>query len=220
MDDNKCHRFDAPIQWFHIMRALIESGDLIKISGYGLKVYVVIKAHCNFSTGDSFPSLETISAISGVSLAQVKRELQNLAELGYIAKSKKGRNNIYRLREKVEIKDDHGTTEAIGSWDYRPGEFKDAINELRNILLTGNFSETRIIKIERLQINFNNLSENSTVFNMQGGPDEEEEFIKRLENLPFNIKEKIINGWNASRRWRAKAEAGGVEHSSVRPGSD
>ena len=120
----------------------------------------------------------------------------------------------------MEIKDDHGTTEAIGSWDYRPGEFKDAINELRNILLTGNFSETRIIKIERLQINFNNLSENSTVFNMQGGPVEEEEFIKRLENLPFNIKEKIINGWNASRRWRAKAEAGGVEHSSVRPGSD
>ena len=66
--------FSAETTWFHIFRTMIANGDMAKMGPHAFATYCVIKAHTNFSTGRSFPSLELIAEKTGISLAQVKRE--------------------------------------------------------------------------------------------------------------------------------------------------
>ena len=95
--------FKAETAWFHIFKTMIDNGDVARMGPYAVTVYLVIKSHTNFATGRAFPALETIAEKSGVSLAQVKRELKTLEKFGYITTEKKGRSNHYTLREKIEI---------------------------------------------------------------------------------------------------------------------
>ena len=86
--------FKAETTWFHVFRDMVENGDVAKMGPHAVTVYLVIKAHTNFSTGRAFPALETIVEKSGISESQVKRSIKALEELGYVSKEKKGRNNI------------------------------------------------------------------------------------------------------------------------------
>lgn len=142
----------AETTWFHLFKAMIESGDLAKMSGSSIKVYLVIKSHVNFATGLAFPAEETIARKSGISLAQTKRELKSLEKIGYISKTKSGRKNQYRLREKVEIQNNDGRPTAVATWDYLPNSVQHAVADLKNVLVTGDLAGARIVHIERLQI--------------------------------------------------------------------
>jgi hypothetical protein len=142
----------AETTWFHIFRAMVDSGDLAKMSGTTLKVYFVIKAHVNFATGVAFPSEETIARKSGISLSQTKRELKALEKIGYVWIGKIGRKNQYRLREKFEIQNDEGKPIAIATWDYLPNFVQHAVADLKNVLVTGDLAGARIVHIERLQV--------------------------------------------------------------------
>ena len=185
--------FEAQTQWFHIFKAMIDSGDLAKLPGSAVKVYMVIKAHTNFSTGRAFPAMETIAEKSGLSLAQVKRELKTLEDFGYINKAKQGRSNVYTLREKVEITDDQGRPAAVATWDYLPSSVQHAVADLKNVLVTGDLAGAKIEHIERLQVNVNHLHDNAVNMNVQ-------QFMADLERLPEELRTKIMNGWNASQR--------------------
>lgn len=148
--------FEASTTWFHIFKNMIDSGDVAKMGPHACTVYLVIKAHTNYSTGLSFPAIETISEKSGISVAQVKRELIKLLELGYITKEKKGRSNSYTLREKIEIKDEQGRPSAVATWDYLPSSVSAAVADLKNVLVSGNASDARVVHIERLTVNVAN----------------------------------------------------------------
>ena len=185
--------FEAQTQWFHIFKAMIDSGDLAKLPGSAVKVYMVIKAHTNFSTGRAFPAMETIAEKSGLSLAQVKRVLKTLEDFGYINKAKQGRSNVYTLREKVEITDDQGRPAAVATWDYLPSSVQHAVADLKNVLVTGDLAGAKIVHIERLQVNVNHLHDNAVNMNVQ-------QFMADLERLPEELRTKIMNGWNASQR--------------------
>jgi len=182
--------FEAQTQWFHIFRAMIDSGDLAKLPGSAVKVYMVIKAHTNFSTGRAFPAMEAIADKSGISLAQVKRELKTLERFGYITKSKHGRSNVYTLREKVEITDENGRPAAVATWDYLPSSVKHAVADLKNVLVTGDLAGAKIVHIERLQVNVTHLHDNAVNFNVQ-------QFMADLEKLPEAMRNKIITSWKA-----------------------
>ncbi len=80
-----------------VFKTMIDNGDLAKLSGSSIKVYLVIKAHIDSRTGKSSPLIKTISEKSGVSIAQVKRELIVLQKMGYVTKTKSGRNNVYKI---------------------------------------------------------------------------------------------------------------------------
>lgn len=148
--------FEAQTTWFHIFKNMIDSGDVAKMGPLACTVYLVIKAHTNYSTGLSFPAIETIAEKSGISERQVKRELLQLETMGYITKEKKGRSNSYTLREKVEIKDEQGRPQAVATWDYLPSSVSAAVADLKNVLVTGNASDARIVHIERLTVNVAN----------------------------------------------------------------
>lgn len=148
--------FKAETTWFHVFRDMIESGDVAKMGPHAVTVYLVIKAHTNFSTGRAFPALETLAEKSGISESQVKRSITKLEKLGYIGKEKKGRSNIYTLREKVQVTDEYGRPAAVATWDYLPSSVSHAMADLKNVLMTGELGGAKIVHIERLNVQINN----------------------------------------------------------------
>lgn len=142
----------ADVTWFHLFRAMVEGGDMARMGPYAFAVYVVIKSHAHFSTGAAFPSVETIAEKSGVSAAQVKRELKTLQALGYLGVEKVGRSNRYALREKIEVQDAAGRPAAVATWDYLPAGVGAAVAELKNVLMSGDMGAARIVNIERLTV--------------------------------------------------------------------
>lgn len=171
--------FSAETTWFHIFRTMIANGDVARMGPHAFTVYAVIKAHTNFSTGRAFPSIELIAEKSGISVAQIKRELKTLEEMGYVTKEKKGRSNIYQLREKIEIQDAHGRPQAVATWDYLPSSVQAAIADLKNVMVSGDLNGARIVNIKHLVVNVNTGSGTQiNLANMEDG-----ELKRQLETL-------------------------------------
>ncbi len=190
--------FEAETQWFHVFKAMIDSGELGRMDGSTVKVYLVVKAHTNFSTGRAFPALETVAEKSGLSLSQVQRCLKQLEKHGYISKEKKGRNNVYVLREKIQIDDGHGRPAAVATWDYLPSSVQHAMADLKNGLVTGDLAGAKVVQIDRLQVNVTHIHDSGINFNVQ-------QFISDLEKLPAEYRDKIKAGFEASQRRKNEA---------------
>lgn len=138
--------------WFHCFRALIDGGLLARMSGSACKVYLVIKSHANFKTGVAGPALTTIAHKSGLSLAQVKRELTSLEDYGVIRKQKVGRHNIYTLIEHFPLTCADGTPVAMGRWEYVPAKVGAATEELKRSVEAQSLNSSVLIKIDKLQL--------------------------------------------------------------------
>ena len=172
--------FKAETAWFHIFKTMIDNGDVARMGPYAVTVYLVIKSHTNFATGRAFPALETIAEKSGVSLAQVKRELKTLEKFGYITTEKKGRSNHYTLREKIEIRDESGRPSAVATWDYLPASVSEAVADLKNVIMTGDTSGARVVHIERLTVNVANAGGVVLNINESSIPDDVRQKIAEL----------------------------------------
>jgi len=175
--------FTAETSWFHVFRDMIDSGDLARLEGSAIKVYLVVKSYTNFSTGRSFPAIELIAEKSGLSDRQVIRCLAELEASGYISKEKAGRHNLYTLREKVSLKDQHGKPQAVATWDYLPSGVKEAVAELRKVLVTGDLNGATILNIERMTLNLNIVQgDNNTQLNMNG---------QSMSSIPAEIRKAL-----------------------------
>ncbi len=177
--------FSAVTTWFHVLSDMIDGGDIGKMDGSSLKVYLIIKSHTNFSTGRAFPSIDLIAEKAAISERQVTRCLTELEELGYISKSKAGRHNVYTLREKVSIRDEHGVSQAVATWDYIPHRVKDAMAELKHATVSGELMGGKIINIETLNLNvnvFNGDYASPTILNNQ---------VADLSKLPSDMKKSL-----------------------------
>lgn len=181
--------FEAEVTWFHVFRDMIENGDVAKMGPHAVATYLVIKAHTNFATGQAFPSIELISEKTGISSRQIKRELQTLEEFGYITKEKRGRTNVYTLREKVSIMDGQGRPTAVATWDYLPKGVTDAVADLKKVLVTGEFADAKIVHIERLQINMNHVEAGGVAINI-GNVGDIDKYLRDLDDLPPRVREQ------------------------------
>lgn len=182
--------FKAETTWFHVFRDMIENGDVAKMGPHAVTVYLVIKAHTNFSTGRAFPAVETIVEKSGISQRQVLRELKTLEEHGYITKEKKGRNNLYTLREKVSITDGDGRPAAVATWDYLPSSVGHAMADLKNVLMTGDLGGAKIVHIERLNVQVINGNNNSGITQFNAN-------VADFAKLPPELQEKMLAIWKS-----------------------
>jgi DNA-binding transcriptional MocR family regulator len=185
--------FKAETTWFHVFRSMIETGDVARMGASAFTTYCVIKAHTNFSTGRAFPSIETIVEKSGISKRQVINDLKTLEEHGYITKQKQGRANVYTLREKVGISDDHGRPVAAATWDYLPAGVSGAVADLKNVLMSGDFAGAKIVSIERLTVNINNFRDNSTQINVQ-------QLLDDMDKLPAEMRDRLQSAFMKSRK--------------------
>jgi len=144
--------FQAQTTWFHVFKSMVDSGDVAAMGPYAVTVYLVVKSYTNYHTGEAFPSIDLITEKSGLSKSQVIRELKTLTEKGYIGCEKKGRRNIYTLKERVHIADESGRPAAVATWDYLPSAVSHAVADLKNVLLTGDLAGAKIVNIEKLNI--------------------------------------------------------------------
>ncbi len=160
---------NAELAWFHVFKAMIDDGEVAKIGPSAFTTYCVIKSHANFSTGKSFPSVETISQKSGISERQVKNDLKTLEEHGYILKERLGRKNLYTLREKILITDHTGKPAGQATWDYLPDAVRTAVADVKNVLMSGDFADAKVVKIENLQIVIVNAEPGANVNVSSGG---------------------------------------------------
>lgn len=159
MSEKQLELFSANPTWFHVFKAMIDSGDAAAMGGTVFLVYCVVKRHCAFGNGLAFPSIELIAEKSGVGTRQVIRSLEKLEELGYVTKHKEWRSNKYTLREKIPMTDNEsGEVAAIASWPYIPDAVGAAVTELKNVQVSGDFGAAKIIKIERLTVNVQVIS--------------------------------------------------------------
>lgn len=158
MPDRQQELFNAETTWFHLFRTMFTNGDVKKIGPFAYTIYGAIKSHASFRTGESFPSIERLMDITGISRSQVKRVLEVLEQAGYLSVEKKGRKNHYTLREKVVIQDGHGRPAAVATWDYLPGTVQETVADLKNVLVTGDFNGAKIVNIQHLTVNVNNGS--------------------------------------------------------------
>lgn len=145
--------FKAETSWFHVFKDMIDNGDMARLDGSAIKVYLVVKSTTNFSTGHAFPAMDLICEKAGLSRPQVMRCLKSLEEAGYISRGKKGRHNLYTLREKVMISGADGRPQAVATWDYIPGKVKESMAEIKNAVFTGDMVGGKIIHIENLFLN-------------------------------------------------------------------
>lgn len=183
MTEQQVELFTAETSWFHVFRDMIDSGDLARLEGSAIKVYLVVKSYTNFSTGRSFPAIELIAEKSGLSDRQVIRCLAELEASGYINKEKAGRHNLYTLREKVSLKDQHGKPQAVATWDYLPSGVKEAVAELRRVLVTGDLNGATILNIEKMTLNLNIVQgDNNTQLNMNG---------QSMSSVPAEIRKAL-----------------------------
>ena len=143
-------RLKSNTHWFHIFQAMVEH-ELAKLGPDAFAVYCVIKSHCDLRTGLSIPSVQTIARKAGISERQVMRKIKSLEDQGYICKSRARKYNQYQLTEKIMISDSQGRHRGHAQWKYRPGEIKDAVQELKRMLLSKE-TEGQHIHIEHLQI--------------------------------------------------------------------
>lgn len=173
--------FHAETTWFHVFKDMIDSGDMAKLDGSAIKVYLVIKSYTNFSTGRAFPAIELIAEKSGLSKIQVMRCLKNLENAEYITKSKSGRHNVYILREKVSIKDSEGRPQAVATWDYIPSSVRNAMAELKHAVVSGEMVGGKVIHIESLVLNV--ATGDSTQININGID---------LDKMPADLQEKLF----------------------------
>lgn len=163
--------FEADVSWFHVFKEMIKSKEIANMQASSVVVYLVIKAFTSWQDGRAFPSLETIAEYSGITDRQVKRCLDELIEKGHITKSKLGKKNVYRLREKLVVTDtETGVPAAVATWDYAPLTASKAVLELKNMLVTGDFNGAKIISIERLYLQQGDYNtQNNSTFNADFG---------------------------------------------------
>ncbi len=151
--------FTTNVAWVHVLRDFMRSGEAARIGGQGILVYLSIKTYSDFATGQAFPSIATIAKESGLSERQVIRELKRLEEMGHLKKVKQGRHNTYMLHEKAGIYSD-GEHRGNGSFPYVPHQFSEATAELKSAVSAGDFSNTKLVKIE-VTVNITNTANNN-----------------------------------------------------------
>ena len=176
--------------WVHIFKSMVFSGDAAAMGPVTFAVYMVTKCYVNFSTGYSFPSQKTIAEHVGITERQVIKSLKVLEDMGYIAKRKVGKSNVYTLKEKVEFTDKTTTKPvAVATWDYLPSTVKAAVAELRQFKLSGDIEGATVINIEKLVI------ENPVIvmgdLNVSLADIEDPRLRQALERATKSLSEKI-----------------------------
>lgn len=92
------------MQFIQLQYELIEDTNL---SSNELRVLLLLMRYQNKDTKQSFPSMQTISEKTGISISTVKKCIKKLSENNYINVSKKfghsGKHNIYSINSKYTI---------------------------------------------------------------------------------------------------------------------
>ncbi|WP_321947216.1 helix-turn-helix domain-containing protein [Paraburkholderia sp. J10-1] len=145
-------KVEADLWWLRIMRELVANGTWKEMKPYAAAIYVVVKAYANGKTGECSLSQEKLADLSGMSLAQGKRALTKLVELGLLKVRNVGRYRRYVVVERVSLRGADGVV-ATATWPYIPTIAEAAIREVKRLVEAESFQGAgTFVKIEQLQV--------------------------------------------------------------------
>jgi len=171
--------------WFHVLRSFSHDKEIAKIGTMALAVYIVIKGHTDFQTGNAFPSIPAIAEQIGVTDDTIRLALKKLVKQGWLTVAKKGRNNQYGIVEKVHIDSVDGQRWATAQRKYVGTQFQPFVDELQRLVRTGNLPTDKNITIN-LTVNVQNVAGDSyTVINNDAGTSAAQDLnlLKTLKRL-------------------------------------
>ena len=115
---------------------LFESGLVAQIGANSFAVWSAIKAHADYQTGLSWPSIRRLMDLTGLASATVQKCLKTLEASSLLRSDVKGKNRYYLARERLDI--------SLGSRvictvvvDYVPAQLRNKIAAVKAALESG-----------------------------------------------------------------------------------
>lgn len=115
---------------------LFESGLVAQIGANAFAVWSAIKAHADYQTGISWPSIRRLMELTGLASATVQKCLRTLEDAKLLRSEVKGRSRYYLARERLDI--------SLGSRvlctvvvDYVPARMRAQLAKVRDALEGG-----------------------------------------------------------------------------------
>lgn len=126
---------------------LFESGLVAKIGANAFAIWAAIKAHSDYQTGESWPSVRRLMELTGVASATVQKALRTLEDNRLLRSEMRGRRRIYIARERLDV--------ALGSRvlctvviDYVPAKFRDRLARIKESIRTGETDPEAFSQVE------------------------------------------------------------------------
>lgn len=170
--------------WIHVVRGMIQDGEIAKVGAVAFCVYIAIKAHTDLETGSAWPSIATLARQVGVSEDTIGRALKTLVDNGLLKVEKRGRKNHYAVMEKIQMVTQEGQAWGTGERKYASLQYGNFVEELQRLARTGNLPGDRAITIN-VTLNVQNITqgENGNVaMNVQNVQVSSDEELSRILN--------------------------------------
>jgi len=197
MTDDKTKELEINLSWVRVYKDMIRSGAFEKVDGSSTIVYLIIKSHLDFSTGEAECSNNDITKETGLSERQVTRCINVLENAGFISrKNTPGKKSIFVVHEKIRIKDSNGNSCAIASWNHTPGLEKDIAAALKHAVSIGDLNlpgdKSIHFHIHINQLNVANDESTQLIGDHNAQIKLSAEINESLDKLPDEIKGKVL----------------------------
>lgn len=122
-----------------MQRDLFNSGMAAQIGMNAFGVWLAIKNHADYNTGECWPGMRRLSELTGLALGSVQKSVKTLVEAKLLrVEPKKRKGNTYVARERMDIRLGNRVLCTI-VLDYVPRGLKQRLEEIeRNIKMGDN----------------------------------------------------------------------------------
>lgn len=175
----------ADTTFSHLFASIYATGDAREMGDTAFMVFCCIKAHSDIGTGLSYPSKERVAELCGKSHPTVERAIKKLIEMDRVeVYGKRGRNNVYRCKERFQITDGEGRALEDVGFDYVPRAVSEVQRQVRQYIEQGRVEGQPIIHIEKIEVNINygtQIEQQIVAENVQmNGKDDREALFERM----------------------------------------
>ena len=137
-----------------LQRDLFASGLAARIGMNAFGVWLAIKSHADYNTGEAWPGMRRLAELTGLSLGAVSNSVKALVDARLlrvlkVAKGRSMRGNTYIARERMDVRLGERVLCTI-VLDYVPATMRSKLKEIDAALASGKggkavFSECEII---------------------------------------------------------------------------
>jgi hypothetical protein len=168
-DTSQRELFSVDKRFIKVLNTLITSGQLAELQPLAFSVLCVIRAYVPIEGVSSYPSIELIAEKCGVGRSSVYKAIETLETLGWVEKTKSGRKNVYKAKDKYllqstepEVRADEVAITPYGALQAR--EHEPDIDEYAK---TGRLPARSVVQIEKINVNITIVNDGGTanVFN-------------------------------------------------------
>lgn len=122
-----------------LQRDLFASGLAAQIGMSSFGVWLAIKSHADYNTGECWPGMRRLATLTGLSLGQVSKSVHTLIEarlLRILVEARGKRGNRYVARERLDVRVGERVLCTIVV-DYVPATLRSTLAQLGRAVATG-----------------------------------------------------------------------------------